>query len=66
MPDMKSFLNLVKQKLFKSGLKKLVKLHNSQNVNICLYINDWNYFMVRTMVFVEGSKVVLKISLNRV
>ncbi|HFT2972953.1 hypothetical protein [Streptococcus pyogenes] len=66
MPDMKSFLNLVKQKLFKLGLKKLVKLHNSQNVNICLYINDWNYFMVRTMVFVEGSKVVLKISLNRV
>lgn len=53
MPDMKSFLNLVKQKLFKPGLKKLVKLHNSQNVNICLYINDWNYFMVRTMVFVE-------------
>ncbi|MFB0651730.1 hypothetical protein [Streptococcus pyogenes] len=66
MPDMKSFLNLVKQKFFKPGLKKLVKLHNSQNVNICLYINDWNYFMVRTMVFVEGSKVVLKISLNRV
>lgn len=66
MPDMKSFLNLVKQKLFKPGLKKLVKLHNSQNVNICLYINDWNYFMVRAMVFAEGSKVVLKISLNRV
>ncbi|HHK0051778.1 TPA: hypothetical protein ACQMGG_001433 [Streptococcus pyogenes] len=66
MPDMKSFLNLVKQKLFKPGLKKLVKLHNFQNVNICLYINDWNYFVVRTMVFVEGSKVVLKISLNRV